>query len=112
MCGQNVEEQVQTVHLYSDVVARLNSKPICKPTASEPNCLPETLPTGLSVVVYGLETKNAPTEYGTILYVAYTSGSNKWYFAIANGTNNTGTWLNTKTNSSDWGSWQKISIIK
>lgn len=44
---------------------------------------PDILPNGLSIATYTSDSKNAPSSYGTVLYMSYNNSGNKWYSAIA-----------------------------
>nr|DAZ10697.1 MAG TPA: hypothetical protein [Caudoviricetes sp.] len=73
------------------------------------NVLPDSLRTGLYAGIYDVGSENAPSDYGTVMYLSYTYDTNKWYTAIASATNNEGVFVSTKTNGADWNGWRKLS---
>ena len=66
---------------------------------------PDILPNGLSIAVYTTNSKNAPSSYGTVLYMSYNNAENKWYSAIAFPTESSYIFLSFKTNEKNWSNW-------
>lgn len=66
---------------------------------------PNILPDGLSIVTYTLDSKNTPSSYGTVLYMSYNNGRNKWYSAIAFPTESSYIFFSSKTNEKNWSNW-------
>ena len=66
---------------------------------------PNILPDGLSIATYTLESKNTPSSYGTVLYMSYNNGRNKWYSAIAFPTESSYIFFSSKTNEKNWSNW-------
>lgn len=66
---------------------------------------PNILPDGLSIATYTLKSKNTPSSYGTVLYMSYNSGGNKWYSAIAFPTESSYIFFSSKTNEKNWSNW-------
>ncbi len=87
---------------------KLYSESIFSPKYAK-NALPETLPNGMSFCNYDINTDNKPSEYGSILYLAISNNSNKWYTAIASSTYKGGIYVSSKTNNGSWSEWTKIS---
>lgn len=77
------------------------------------NLLEEKIKSGISIKAFGIGSKNYPSNYGTVVFIAYDDRSgNLWITAISNGTESEGSWINHKTNDSDWTGWEKISTVK
>lgn len=66
---------------------------------------PNILPDGLSIAAYTLDSKNTPSSYGTVLYMSYNNGKNKWYSAIAFPTESSFIFFSYKTNEKNWSNW-------
>lgn len=66
-----------------------------------------------TVKAFGIGSKNYPSNYGTVVFIAFDDrAGNLWITAISNGTESEGSWINHKTNESDWTGWEKISTVK
>lgn len=74
------------------------------------NVLPDSLRSGLYAGIYDVSSENAPSDYGTVMYISYTYNTNKWYTAIASATNNEGVFVSTRTNGANWNGWHKLSM--
>ena len=66
---------------------------------------PNILLDGLSIAAYTLDSKNTPSSYGTVLYMSYNNGGNKWYSAIAFPTESSYIFFSSKTNEKNWSNW-------
>lgn len=66
---------------------------------------PDILPDGLSIATYTSGSKNAPSSYGTVLYMSYNNSGNKWYSAIAFPTESSYIFFSFKTNEKNWSNW-------
>ena len=86
-------------------IGRLNSKALTGRANFTDDVHPNILPNGLSIAVYTSDTKNAPSSYGTVLYMSNNSGGNKWYSAIAFRTESSFIFLSSKTNEKNWSNW-------
>ena len=74
-------------------INELNSNLLRTVTAEIEDALPDDLPNGLKIAYYNTDTKNSPSNYGVILYLSYSTGTNKWFTAIACTTNNGGIYI-------------------
>lgn len=84
---------------------KLNSKALTGRANFTDDVHPNILPNGLSIAVYTSDTKNAPSSYGTVLYMSNNSGGNKWYSAIAFPTESSYIFFSSKTNEKNWSNW-------
>ena len=69
------------------------------------NVQPDILPNGLSIATYIAHSKNAPSNYGTVLYMSYGNSANKWYSAMAFPTESSYIFFSSKTNEKNWSNW-------
>lgn len=72
----------------------------------------ENIKNGITMKIYTSNSKNSPTDYGVVLYIAYTEEGNSWITAIAFATGGDGIWFSSKTNESAWRGWKEISTVK
>jgi hypothetical protein len=89
-------------------INELNSNLLRTVTAEIEDALPDDLPNGLKIAYYNTDTKNSPSNYGVILYLSYSTGTNKWFTAIACTTSNGGIYISSKTNEEPWSKWVKL----
>lgn len=86
-------------------VLSLNSNRLTGRMNITDNVQPDILPDGLSIATYVANSKNAPSNYGTVLYMSYSNINNKWYSAIAFPTESTNIFFSSKTNEKKWSNW-------
>lgn len=96
------------------LIGLLNSNPLLSgEVAWSNNLLEEKIKSGISIKAFGIGSKNYPSSYGTVVFIAFDDrAGNLWITAISNGTESEGSWINHKTNESDWTGWEKISTVK
>ena len=70
---------------------------------------PDTLPNGLLLARYSMNTKNRPSDYGVIIYITHKADPNLWCTAIAFSTDGA-MYTSFKTNADEWSKW--ILIVK
>lgn len=87
------------------LLVRLNSNRLTGRADIADDVHPNILPDGLSIATYTLESKNTPSSYGTVLYMSYNNGGNKWYSAIAFPTESSYIFFSSKTNEKNWSNW-------